>query len=332
MTKTEKLIRSIKIKYLTGECRLPTQRVLAEEFDVSSATLVKAFDILEAEGYIRRCPGSGTFSVPKPEERYIGLIGLSPEYEIMGSYIKGVDRACKRYGFSLKVGDVNTDWDCVKEREAVLKLSAECEGIILIPKPRTAKEMKDEYLNRELFDYPIVLLDTGVPKIRRLQVTYNYKKEAYDLTRYFIDAGYRNIYMFYDLEANRRFSPHYFRCLGFAEALSEAGIEAESYFIRNMGDTQRVKTFLGEKKADVIICSDDMEAKALCDFLRLENIKNVKLAGFDNLSAVSDYPIVTTDIDETAQADFAVDALLRLISGEYDNSYIFIVNSKVVVR
>jgi len=47
-------------EYQEGQ-RLPAERFLSEEFDVSRTTLRRALDILEGSGLIARRPGSGTF-------------------------------------------------------------------------------------------------------------------------------------------------------------------------------------------------------------------------------------------------------------------------------
>lgn len=63
--------RNLREKVLVGEYKpgdcLPGQQKLAKELNVSSATLQRALDILEHEGYVTRKAGCGTF-VTLPQE------------------------------------------------------------------------------------------------------------------------------------------------------------------------------------------------------------------------------------------------------------------------
>ncbi|MBQ7256084.1 MAG: GntR family transcriptional regulator [Abditibacteriota bacterium] len=334
-----KLIKALKLNYIdngrykVGD-KLPTARELSMEYDVSSATIVKAFDELYAEGVITRIQGKGVFiEKQNKENKYIGLVGLSPDYEIMISYIKGVNQACKRFGFELIPGNFYSGWNKNLEREEIYTLIKKgCQGIILIPTPRKAKEVKKDYLNTELLEFPIVLLDTGTPKLHRVQVTYNYKKEAYDLTKYFIDLNYKNIYMIHDYLKDITFNPPYFRYLGYKEAMIEANLEVKIIRLKSNQSLHYIKELNKQNPIDIIICRDDREAKSLSDGFRLENIDNIKLAGFDNLSETLSYPFVTTDIDEVMSAEFSVEVLLKLITGEYNNNHVFMINSKVIIK
>ena len=46
--------------------RLPSERVLAEEFDVSRATIVSAFHLLRSEGLIETRRGAGSWVARRP--------------------------------------------------------------------------------------------------------------------------------------------------------------------------------------------------------------------------------------------------------------------------
>lgn len=53
--------------------RLPTERSLAEEFDVGRRSVRRALEVLEAEGLVWRRQGSGTFAGTRPAEPYDDL-------------------------------------------------------------------------------------------------------------------------------------------------------------------------------------------------------------------------------------------------------------------
>ena len=43
---------------------LPSYRFMSRKYQVNVATVEKAYDLLEANGYIRRCQGSGCYVLP----------------------------------------------------------------------------------------------------------------------------------------------------------------------------------------------------------------------------------------------------------------------------
>ena len=75
------LIRRLRARFDGGrypaQARLPTERVLAQEFAVSRASLRKALGVLEAEGRIWRHVGRGTFAGARPTLDAPGLARLA---------------------------------------------------------------------------------------------------------------------------------------------------------------------------------------------------------------------------------------------------------------
>ena len=108
-------------KYRVGE-RLPSEKELADSYDVSRITSKKALETLADRGYVMRKPGKGTFviEIPRPvneleaddldinagrdENRPCQLIGV-----IMDSFgatfgpelIRGLEYECRRRGYML---------------------------------------------------------------------------------------------------------------------------------------------------------------------------------------------------------------------------------------
>ena len=65
----EQLRRQLREKILAGELAegqaLPSIRLLAKELRISVITTKRAYDELEAEGFIRTMPGKGSFVAPQ---------------------------------------------------------------------------------------------------------------------------------------------------------------------------------------------------------------------------------------------------------------------------
>ncbi|MBO9170983.1 FadR/GntR family transcriptional regulator [Rhizobium sp. L245/93] len=71
---------------LDADGKLPTERALSEQFDVSRRALRRALEVLEAEGLIWRKQGSGTYAGPRPDgwSEHVGSIVASTDItEIM---------------------------------------------------------------------------------------------------------------------------------------------------------------------------------------------------------------------------------------------------------
>ena len=70
----EQLRRQLREKILAGELAegqaLPSIRLLAKELRISVITTKRAYDELEAEGFIRTMPGQGSFVAPQNPELY----------------------------------------------------------------------------------------------------------------------------------------------------------------------------------------------------------------------------------------------------------------------
>ena len=68
----EQIKKSIINQILDGELKedeaLPSIRVLAQDIKISAMTIKKAYDELEAEGYLKSIQGKGTFVAPKNTE------------------------------------------------------------------------------------------------------------------------------------------------------------------------------------------------------------------------------------------------------------------------
>lgn len=68
----EQITRQIKAKILGGELQpgeaLPSMRLLAKELRISVITTKRAYEDLEAEGFIHTMPGRGSFVAPQNPE------------------------------------------------------------------------------------------------------------------------------------------------------------------------------------------------------------------------------------------------------------------------
>jgi len=339
MNKPEIIAKRIKYKYIDNinvkdNDKLPNVRDLVNEYFVSVVTIVKSLDLLEKSRNVHKRQGDGIYAIKTPQnKKFIGLVGLSNDYEIMVRYMNGVDKVCKRYDYNLMIGNFYQDWSYELERDEIKSLiDRGCDAIVLIPTARTRKQLKNDYLNSEFLDFPIILLDTSMPEQHRLQITYNYKKECYELTSYLISKGYSKIVILKN--SDKTISPHYNRALGYVDAMKDNGLyDPNLALVIKENCLVELKNYLLNNPCDAIISFGDENASEIISFLRENDFnknKEIEVTGFDYLDSFKNFDFVTTNIDEVGAAEFAAETLLKFMQGEYSNNYCFIMNFDIV--
>ncbi|HYG60775.1 MAG TPA: GntR family transcriptional regulator, partial [Symbiobacteriaceae bacterium] len=79
------LMKAIETGALSPGDRAPSERELTQQYAVSRMTARHALSTLEAEGYLTRVPGSGTFvSQPKFEQKLNAVTSFTEEVQLHG--------------------------------------------------------------------------------------------------------------------------------------------------------------------------------------------------------------------------------------------------------
>lgn len=94
------ITRQIKDKILAGELKegdaLPSIRLLAKELRISVMTTKRAYEDLEAEGFIRTMPGRGSFVAPQNPELH-----REESLKQVEGHLQNAIEAARRGGISL---------------------------------------------------------------------------------------------------------------------------------------------------------------------------------------------------------------------------------------
>ncbi len=96
--------------------RLPTERTLAGEFDVSRRSVRRAFEVLEAEGLVWRRQGSGTFAGTRPSvprESLGVLVAGTDALEVMEVRLRLEPQLAQLAALRAKVEDVRGMYDLI---------------------------------------------------------------------------------------------------------------------------------------------------------------------------------------------------------------------------
>lgn len=210
---------------LYSDGKLPTEREVAEDYQVSRITSKKAFELLVAQGYVRRIPGKGTFLIPgrdeKREEDAYGdgsgrtqssgtgellrqteraeageaqmCIGLIIE-EIGESFgaltVAGVERSCARNGCSLLLRCSYGNQK--KEEEAIGELiRAGAKGLIVMPVHGV--NYNPAILRLSVEKFPLVIIDRELKGIPASFVGTDNFQASVEMTNYLFELGHREI-------------------------------------------------------------------------------------------------------------------------------------------
>lgn len=201
----EDLLSDISKGVYSNEERLPSEKELAERYQVSRITSKKALEMLEENGYITRAPGRGSFinTEHKGEERapFRGqrhqeesrLIGIIVEdfAENFGTMIlAGAERACSEKSYSLILKRSNGSQE--QEAAAIQDLmNLGVDGILVMPVH--GDNYNPMILKLTVEAFPFVLIDRELKGIPASFVGTDNLSAAKNMTDYLFELGHRNI-------------------------------------------------------------------------------------------------------------------------------------------
>lgn len=231
-------IRSGKLK--RGE-RIPSEKELAEQFDVSRITTKKALELLSQADIIQRIRGKGSYvsdvlpnvshleseldhhpetsHITKDNKKIIGLV--IPDFsDAFGTKMVGsIEENCSKKNSHLIIKGTYGKID--EERRAIQSLiKLRVDGLIVFP-------VHGEHYNTTLLQlvidgYPLVLVDRYLKGIPACSIYTDNKKGAGELTTYLLGQGHRDIAFLSPPEQNT--STIEDRIQGFSMALSQHGL------------------------------------------------------------------------------------------------------------
>jgi len=340
-------IKSGRLK--TGD-RVPSEKELAEQFNVSRITSKKALEKLDQAKIIERVRGKGSFVIhdlPRLDAliladqsptvsdgappRLIGLIlpDFAPSYGL--KLLQAIEAACAQHHCNLLMK--RTFGRQENEEQAIQAFVRQgVEGLIVFP-------VHGEYYNVELLrlaldHFPLVLVDRYLSGIPTSTVHTDNRRAAYDVTSYLLDQGHEHLAFVSPPAANTSAIEE--RLEGFMAAHHARGLRVWpelclTSLYSTMPQTQRedmvqqdqatLRTFMTEYPdvTGFVACEHNI-AVLLAHVLRQmqKHIPDdVAIASFDSVELLYG-PNEFTHIqqDETAMGQIAVDLLLGQLHGE----------------
>ncbi|MDR0271613.1 GntR family transcriptional regulator [Paenibacillus sp.] len=197
----------ISSRKLDEDDRIPTEKELIDQFQVSRITVANALADLANEGWIYRIPGRGSYVKGIPEsymrnsrgaaksEVYvsqtpqIGLIFPSIEDFFAIQMVRGIRNALKNSKYSLHVMFTYNSKEL--EKEAIRELRSRVDGLIIFPVD--AEVYNEEIIALKMENYPFVLLDRHLPGVETNVVLSDPLQGTILAVDYLWEQGHRNI-------------------------------------------------------------------------------------------------------------------------------------------
>lgn len=188
--------------------RVPSEKELSGQFDVSRITTKKALELLAGEGLIIRQPGRGSFvklsshdevetienggTVPKTEQKapLIGLVITDFDDSYGTALISSIEKCTAEHSCFLVLrrsfGMADIEQKAIKE---LVKLGVD--GLIVFPSQ--AEFFSEEILKLVLNKFPLVLVDRHLKGISTASVSTDNVGAARIGTEYLLELGHRHI-------------------------------------------------------------------------------------------------------------------------------------------
>lgn len=291
----DEIVSKIELGTYTADDKIPSENVLAKQFDVSVPTVRRALLDLVHMNKVVRIKGKGTFvkgsmgsmMAKKNGEQSQSVGFLLPPHHYDASLLKmlrGVQRPLHEAGYSL---NVLCSYDSIHSEVELIQrcFYDNTAGLILFS---NAPDLHRDTLRRlEEKGIPVVLLDRGYADFPcNLVSSYN-KSGSYNITTHLIRSGHRKIAF---VSSNNGLQPVIDRIEGYRLALHDHGIPYdENMVVREYADDpQSIAALMARVNPTAIQCTNDNTAISVMQILENTGRQipaDVSVAGFDGIDS-----------------------------------------------
>lgn len=321
---------------------LPTEKEMAEHYQVSRITIQKALQILVIRGVIERIPGKGTFLKSAPEQLnvsrsgFLSLVIPNQDPEMLAVTHSVQDIASEK-GYNLTIHF--TDKAADNEPEILNKVVQDgTSGIILYPYASDGNACFYRDLQKKI---PLVFIDKLVNGVVADAVMANNFQGIYDVTQMLIQNGHTKIaYASFGAPIATSLTE---RKQGYLTALADHQLPRVPTMmetgIASPQDVSRAMEHLFAIHPDItaLVCASDELAFLCCEWLRetgKDVPRDVSVTGFDDsIFGHSIKPALTTvSQDFAAIGAQAVRRLLYIIDHPNAGKCVEYISSRVIMR
>lgn len=328
------LMADLKEKILSGEIqpgeKIPSENILAAQYQVSRQTVRKAIAIMENEGYVYAEHGRGTFCTElvrhKHESGNIAVVTTYLSDYIFPQVIRGIDKILTREGYSIILKNTRNsrtqEIRCLQEL-----LQKDIDGVIIEPsKSQIYCKHTELFAKFQEFQIPCVFIQGCYEQMKQQpQVLMDDCKGGYLITRHLIGLGHRNIIGVFKADDTQGQNRH----KGYAKALGEAGIAYDPEKViwfhtedRTVHPYEKICQMIRETAVmDGIVCYNDQIAWEVIRALQDSGLRvpeDISVCGYDDSSMALSGNLRLTTIAHPQErlGVMAAELLLRLIHGE----------------
>jgi DNA-binding LacI/PurR family transcriptional regulator len=331
----------------TGDV-IPTEKELCTEFDVARGTVRQALHNLEAEGYLRREQGRGTFvsygeARPEPAQangsgrrKHLAFIVPYVRDSSVSSMFMGFQQVAESAGYSTSFSHVNNDAQV--QAQTLERLHQEgVAGIALYPVDSEAVEPLDRFARSGA---ALVLVDRYLKRLSTDYVMTDHFSGAIRGVRYLLDQGHERV-GFVTWLSPAVSMEH--RHLGYQQALRERGITPDEALVCHVEgyptiDLTPLREYLTRPtRPTAVFAANDQIAIALyraAASVGLNVPRDLAVVGFDNLdiSEQLDPPLTTIAQQFQEIGRKAAEVLLMRIGGDRRQAIQMTLSPDLIVR
>ncbi|MCM3631160.1 GntR family transcriptional regulator [Paenibacillus glycanilyticus] len=327
---------------LVEDDKIPTEKDLMDDFDVSRITVVNALAELAKDGWIYRIPGRGSFVKGIPEtqmaasptisearrEKKEPKVKIGLVFPVLGDYfairlIAGITDGLKAKGYSLVVMLTNNSKE--QEKEVIRELKNTVDGLIIFPVD--AEVYNEEIIALKMQNYPFVLIDRYLPGVETNVVASDSAFATMLAVDHLWELGHRNIAICSDSPLMTVSVDE--RIQGYSEALKQKGAMINPSLILNdihingggMNAEHPFFRFVKNQMATAYIalnCSLGVQILSIAKQVGLRVPEDISIVTFDNPTPLLEEFSSLTHIDQSEynMGIEAVQLLLQVIENK----------------
>ena len=341
------VMQIIKDKIRSGVWRIgdliPPEKELCAEFNVARGTVRQALQNLEADGYLRREQGRGTFVTfgqdiqqQATRNKQLAFIVTYVRDSSVSSIFMGFQQVAAEAGYSTIFSHVNND--IRQQAETVERLYQEgVTGIALYPVDSESVAPLDRFVRA---GFPLVLVDRYLTHLSTDFVMTDHFGGAIRGVRYLLDQGYERVGFVTWLSPAVSMEHRY---LGYQQALRERGIEPDESLVCHVEGYPTVdltslrQYLLHPDRPSAVFAANDQIAIALYRAAASVGLRvphDLAVVGFDNLDIAEqlDPPLTTVAQKFTDIGRKAGEVLLLRIGGDTSTVLQITVSPELIVR
>ena len=322
---------------------IPTEKELCAQFDVARGTVRQALQKLEADGFLRREQGRGTFvtfgsvsAQAKPARERLAFIVPYVRDSSVLSILMGFQEAAEKANYSVAFHHVNND---IHQQLSVIDaLYREgIAGMAVYPVDSEVVRPLDRLVQSGV---PIVLIDRYLKNLSTDYVMSDHFGGAISGVRHLLDMGHLRIgfttWLSPAVSMEHRF-------LGYQQALRERGIEYEPQLVCHVAgyptiDLSPLRAYLSTPdRPSAVFAANDQIAIALyraAASVGLSVPRDLSIIGFDNLDIAEQLTPPLTTVAQQFQeiGRRAAAVLFSRIRGETGMFFQVTVSPQLIVR